>query len=257
MSRDYEGMQDFLTAVGRGEIGWAQSFGAYGSLTTSGVPTTQLIWPDGVWNVPPSTGIQMSIKSSSASDGVGGTGIRSVEMHYLDANLVPQHETIILNGTAAVLTIATNIRFVQSLHMVTYGSAKSAVGNVNMYNASGAGQVYSMIEIGSVRCSSSARMIPSGKRAFVSSAIASSVSGTAASSNRVRIGCTYFDGHDYTADSILIPFGSLGFQDDGVGLNFSPPAGPFPAGSVIGMTVATDNKVATVTGDWFGWIENV
>lgn len=249
-------VNQFMIEIARGNVAGASSFSAFGSLTTDGVAGTQLLWPDGAWNVPPSTGIQMSIVSTSASDGVGGTGIRSVDVHYLDADLIERTETVILNGLTAVLTVATNIRFVQCLHIVTYGSGKAAAGDIKMFGISGTGQIYSMISTGSVRCSSSARMVPKGKRAFIAAAIASSVSGTAASSNRIRLGSTWFEGHDYTADSIIIPFGSQGFQDNGNGLTFPLPAGPFPEGSVIGMVVIKDNKIATVTGDWFGWLED-
>lgn len=245
----------YFTDVVRGNISGAKAFTAYGVLTT-GVATTQLIWPDGAFLAPPATGIQMSIKSTSAQDGVGGTGIRSVEIHYLDDTLAEQHETVVLNGLTAVLTQATNIRFIQCMHILTYGTAKSAVGDIRAYDITGIGQIYSMVAAGAVRCASSARMVPKGKKAFIAAAAASSVSGTSASSNRIRLASTYFEGHDYSADSIFIPFGSQGFQDNGTGLVFPLPAGPYPEGTIIGMIVTTDGKVATVTGDWFGWIEN-
>jgi len=40
-----------------------------------------------------------------------------------------------------------------------------------------------------------------------------------------------------------------------VAYNFPIPAGPFPAGSVILMEVTVD-KAATITGNWYGWLEN-
>lgn len=243
---------DYQLAVSRGVVTGAEVFGAYGKLVTSGAVTHQLIWPDGTFNVPSSSGVQMTLVSTSAQDGVAGTGIRSVHMHYLDANLIPQSETITLNGLTPVTSVATNVRFIQCLHLATYGSGKAAAGTITATNA---GLIYSQISTGALRCSSSARMVPSGKRLIVSGLSGGSSSGTAAASSTVSICSTILDTHDYTADAILIQYATAAVQDNNTTLSLNPPLS-FPQGVVVAMTASTD-KAATIVGSWFGWLENV
>lgn len=254
MSRDYEGMQNFQTAVGRMEIDWAIPFSAYGKFVATGAVTNHLIWPDGVFNIPAPSGVQMSIVSTSANDDGSplGTGVRTLDIHYLDSDLNPQIETITTNGLTPVVTVATNIRFIQCMHIKTAGSLKSAAGVITTSNG---GVIYAQIDAGSRRCSSSARMVPAGKKLYIAGAIGSSVSGTAAAGAEIKLSSTYFDGDDLTSQLIFIPHGTIGVQDGTIAYSFPIPVGAFPAGTIVAMEVTVD-KAATITGDWFGWLEN-
>lgn len=239
--------------IARGNIGGALPFGAYGEINTGGAVTNRLLWADGIWYIPnQTTGEQISVQSTSASDGVGGTGIRSVHVHYLDDTLTPQSEEIILNGLTPVLSIATNIRFIQCAHMDTYGSSKAAVGTITFTNIAQT-QTYNQIDPLQARCSSSARMVPAGKRFILMGLVGSSVSTTADSYAIIRIAASVFEGHDYTNDAILIPYGNIGVQNNGIPFILPVPF-VFEAGVIIGMTCTT-NKAAIVTGDYFGWLE--
>jgi len=240
-------------SIARGDIEGSQPFGAYGKLVTSGSVTNQVLWADGDWSAPPATGVQVSVVSTSAEDGVDGTGIRSLHVHYLDIDLNPQIEIIILNGLTPVLSTATNIRFIQCAHLETYGSAKVAIGIIT-FKDSETEAIYNQIDPTENRCSSSARMVPIGKRAVVTGMVGSSISGTASTSSSISIASSFFYDIDYTADSILIPFGSVGIQDGSETFNMPIPA-IFPEGSVVAMICATD-KSAIITGGWFGWLEN-
>src|SRR3990167_6165721 len=57
----------------------------------------------------PSSGIQMQISSTSADDDEGGTGVNSVIVNYLDNDYYEKEETITLNGTGVINTVATDI----------------------------------------------------------------------------------------------------------------------------------------------------
>lgn len=245
---------DFLTQIARGKISEMEPISAYGQYVATGGEVNHLIWPDGVFNIPASSGVQMSIVSTSASDDntPGGTGIRTIDIHYLDANLNPMIEAVALNGTTPVLTMATNIRFIQCVHILTAGSAKAAVGTINVTNS---GIIYSQIAAGGRRCSSTARMVPKGKKCYVQGAAAGSVSGTAAAGALLKISSTWFTDQDLTSQLIFVPFGSIGMQDTSVPYSFPLPAGPFPEGTIIAMEVSVD-KASTITGNWFGWLEN-
>ena len=79
----------------------------------------------------PSAAAAISIVSSSAEDGAGtSTGVLSVHVYYLDANWLEQSEVVTLNGTGAVTTTGTAIRFLAA-HSESVGSAGAAVGNIN------------------------------------------------------------------------------------------------------------------------------
>lgn len=244
----------FYEQIARGKIAGFEPIGAYGRYTATGAVTNHVIWPDGAYHLPPSAGVQMSIVSTSANDdgSPAGTGVNTMDIHYLDHTLTSRVETIILNGLTPVLTVATNIRFIQCMHILSAGTVKSAAGIIT---ASNGGNVYAQIDAGGRRCSSSARMVPNGKKLFVSGVVGSSISGTAAAGAQIKISSTFFDGHDLTAAEIFMPFGSIGVQDTAVPYTFPIPVGPFPAGTVVLMETTVD-KAAIITGDWFGWLEN-
>lgn len=252
--RDYEGMQDFLTAIGRGEVEWAEPFASYGKYISTGAVTNHVVWPDGTYNIPPSNGVQLSIVSTSANDDGSpvGTGARTIEIDYLDADLIPRFETITMNGTTPVLTVATNIRFVQSIHILAAGTLHSSYGTIS---ASNGGTVYAQLESNGRRSASSARMVPKGKKLFIAGSVGGASSGTAAARVEIKISASYFEGHDYTGTGIFIPFGAISMQDNSISYTFPIPIGAFPEGTIVLMETTTD-KAATVTGNWFGWLEN-
>jgi len=242
----------FETQVARGNVQGAYPFGSYGKRTATGAETNRIIWPDGTFTLPAAAGVQMTLVSTSANDAAAGTNIRKVELHYLDADLAPQSEIIELNGLTNVTTVATDIRFIQCLHVHTYGTSPYAAGTITAKNA---GTTYSQISTGELRCSSSARMVPFGKKCFVSGAVAGAVSGTAAAGVFIQIVATELDTFQYTNPMILFPHGGIGLQDTSVTFNFPVPL-VFNAGTVIALSMSTD-KAAIVGASWFGWLEDV
>jgi hypothetical protein len=96
---------------------------------------TEDLWElGGTYVYPAAGGIQMSIQSSNANDTDGGTGARSVEIHYLDNLYIERDEEIVMNGVGAVLTTATNILRINGMHVISVGSNGYAVGNVAVTN---------------------------------------------------------------------------------------------------------------------------
>ena len=199
---------EFLTDVARGVYPDKEPFGAFGkkkdALTGSGV-----IWPNGTFEIPPATGYQMEIVSTSTEDSAAGTGIRTMEMHYLDVDLEPQAIEVALDGTNIVqISTPKNIRFVQCLHLLTAGTLRSAVGNISVTETGVPAQPYSYISIGDNRCSSSARMVPAGKRCLVYGAIGGASSGTAGARAIIELTSSQIETHDSLNPLILFPFGS-------------------------------------------------
>lgn len=86
------------------------------------------------------TNAQRSIVSASANDAAAGTGARTVKITYLDqTGAGPYTETVTLNGTTAVNTVATNICFIEQIDVVTAGSTGSNVGIISLKAATGGG----------------------------------------------------------------------------------------------------------------------
>lgn len=239
-----------LVNISRGKITGARPFSGYGKKTTTGADSG-VLWPNGSFVFPSSAGVQMSIVSTSASDGVAGTGIRTLDIHYLDANLAEQTETVTLNGTTPVLTVATNIRFIQCMHMVTFGTGKAAAGNISATNG---GNTHSYIAVGEVRCTSSVRMVPAGKRLLVNAIYAGSASNPKNAISIINAASPSFDTHDYTTSNVFIPVATASFQDGSGGITLDCPIS-FTEGQSFGLTFSCD-AAAIVSGQWFGWLEN-
>ena len=113
-----------------------------------------------------SAGIQISVKSSSASDTSAGTGIRTVEVHYIKADGTAASEELTMNGTTGVNTTDTDIIHVQYMHALTVGSNGVGVGNVTAYATVG-GDVYNLIALGGNMSMTMPRMVPVGHKLIV------------------------------------------------------------------------------------------
>ena len=248
---DPSNVSDFGTSVARGKMSGTTSFGSYGERVAAANEINRVIWPNGAFTLPDTAGVQMSIVSTDANDTSAGTHVRTLEMHYIDSNGDEQEELITLNGLTPVLTIATDIRFINCLHVHEVGDTSEAAGDII---ASNGGITYAQISAGNVRCTSSMRMVPAGKVCYVAGAVAGSVSGTASAKVIIKIVASELDAFQYLDPLILMPYGGVAVQDGSEAYNFPVPL-KFSAGSVVGLTETTD-KTATVTGSWFGWLED-
>ncbi len=99
----------------------------------------------------PSTAAQRSIGSDNAADAGAGTGARTVKIIYYDNVLAgPFSETVTLNGVTPVNTVATNIRFIESLVVMTVGSDGANMGTISLFGSTaGAGGTITTISINS------------------------------------------------------------------------------------------------------------
>jgi len=80
-----------------------------------------------------SNGTRLQIVSTSANDAAAGSGLRQVQLWYIDANLDRQTEILTLNGTTPVLTTATNIRYLDGYKEVSFAvNVSAAAGTVSL-----------------------------------------------------------------------------------------------------------------------------
>ncbi len=243
---------EYAANISRGLVPGSTIFGSYGKRVAAGAESGTL-WSGTptAFAFPPAAGVQMSVVSTSANDAAAGTGIRSIDIYYLDASLNPAFETVTMNGVGAVLTVATNIRFIQSVHIATVGANKVAAGTITISNG---GTTYARIEVGDVRSASSVRMVPAGKRLIVTSFYAGSSSGAGAASSIIQLASPQINTRDFTTSNILVPTTAAVFQDGSGGITITCPAA-YTAGQSVGIVFSTD-KAATLVGQWLGWLEN-
>jgi hypothetical protein len=100
----------------------------------------------------PASNAQRSMSSSSANDTAAGTGARTVEItYYTNTGTGPFTETITLNGTTAVNTVATDIRFIEEMDVRTVGSGGANAGTISLFGSTaGGGGTVGTIGVGSI-----------------------------------------------------------------------------------------------------------
>lgn len=110
-----------------------------GYVTTSGSTTTAIMasaYTEQTANA------QRSLVSTSSTDTSAGTGARTVEITYYDQTLSgPFTETVTLNGTSAVNTVATDICFIESMAVITVGSNGGNAGTISLMSSTAGGGV--------------------------------------------------------------------------------------------------------------------
>jgi len=236
---------DYVDACMRGFIAGASSFSSNGHSSYALAVTGQPVHEAGAANIS-LTGVQLSFVSTSAQDSAAGTGVRTLIMSYIEhSTLAAKTEIIAMNGTTPVLTVAINIRFVNSLTMLTAGTGTAPAGTIT---ATDGGITYGQIAVGHKVQASSYRMVPAGKVFVPHEIIASSNSGTAAAQAVFHI-------VNWSASlPYWIPSNAAGVQDGSIIISLK--AGrAVPAGSIIGIEV-TLNKGAEVTASIVGHLEN-
>ena len=246
-------------AVSSGEISGAAPFYSIGERAGVAVTATgDDIWRGTATTIPipdQTNGEQMTVVSTSANDAAAGTGVRSIHIAYLDANWNEMTEIVTLNGTSAVDTVATGIKFVNHIHTATAGSGALAAGVIKIYKKGDASTVYNLIDIGGNMSLTVSRMIPAGKTFYL---YGWQCSTTAGKPTFVRIRSTDFDGvlhgHGETPH-IFIFKDPAATQDSTYVKNFPFPV-KIPSKSIIKVTAwatqANGNVAASFDGVMFG-----
>lgn len=236
--------------IARGNVRGAYPYGAYGKLTTSGAATDVLIRDQDGLALQVPQGVQMSIVSTSANDAAAGTGARTVVVEYLNGDLDYSFEMVTLNGTTPVLTLATDVRWVQALHVATVGSGGKAAGDINVTNG---GATYLKVMTGDRTSHNSFTRVPRQRRMFVTQMYAGASSGSSASRVLVEAVSTQINGLDQSETGLYYKVAGIALQDDSATLTLTAPL-PVNEGQIFGF-VASGDKGATITAGYLGWIE--
>lgn len=158
---------NFLVEVSRGNIPGMKLYNIPGRKDSiSAVALDDLTQIPGTIVAPEPGGIQLQVVSSNAGDTSGGTGVREIDIHYLDTAGLEQEEMITMNGLTPVNTVATDIDFVQWAHTRSVGSNGVSLGNISITDIT-ATTIYEYITAGGNQSLSGRVKVPADKTGFV------------------------------------------------------------------------------------------
>lgn len=165
------GIKEWIVEVSRGNVPGAQIWRAFGERISMGITTQgEDIWRGTAAEVPiPSgAGERMTLVSSNDADnGATDTGAQTVEIHYLDGSNNEQIEIVTLNGTTPVITVATDITFINKIHSRLVGSNGVAEGNIIIHRDGEISTVFSLIVAGGNQSMLTNRKVPANKKLFL------------------------------------------------------------------------------------------
>lgn len=112
---------------------------------------------------------QRSIASSSVNDTSAGTGARTVLITYFTATFTgPFTETVTLNGTTYVNTVASDICYIESIKVLTAGSGGVNAGILTLKAATaGGGATIGTVNTGDNQTYWAHHYIPTGKISYI------------------------------------------------------------------------------------------
>lgn len=167
------------------------------------VDTTEAtVWPYTGKIAHPTSAVQLSVSSSSASDTAAGVGARTVLLNGLDGGYNEISETITLTGQTSVTTVRSYLR-ITSARVMTAGSSSGAVGDIyfgtGVVTAGVPATVYNLIKYDYNTTITAHYTIPAGYTGYVSQGLFSAGQSGGTAPVRGRLLTTGADGIRHTA----------------------------------------------------------
>ena len=241
----------YLYSISEGEVAGhvpRRVLGRNAAVSTTLVDLTQLAGGA----VPlPTSAVAMEIVSTSANDALAGTGVQSVEIHYLDADWNEVDEEIELAGLTPVNLASPAIR-INGLHSKAVGSGGKAAGDIVVRTQGGAGTDYHVLKTGEVNSYPGIFSVPAGKTAFL---VAWGWSAGKGKETEVRLAGN-FDPFDFVKTD-----GAYNIHDSGSVLSasdsrtFRLPVKAPEKTDIILKAIVTDTGTVTATGSVEMWVE--
>jgi hypothetical protein len=138
----------------------------------------------------PTAPMKLEIVSASANDASAGTGIRTVEIIYLDGDYKEKKEVVTLNGTTVVETVAEDIFRVNAFRAVTAGSGGVAAGIISLRNLADT-PVYAQINALERESKQFVYTVPAGKVLLLEDLCIANVATTTLKYSHVKIQSNY------------------------------------------------------------------
>lgn len=215
--------------------------------------TEQTIWAAGGDYVYPATAQQMEVVSSSGSDASGGTGARTVEVHYLTTDFTEKTETITLTGVTPVNTTATDIYRVNYFRVKTTGTGLANAGNIDIKAKTPLTTIYSRIGVGINRAFGLVYTVPKTKSIHIYNLLFSAGSNVANRPVRFITKANY-DNISSVATTFFMPYTNVIITDGSVDVPLESPT-TFPAGVDLKINAICPDGAAYGAVTLRAWIE--
>lgn len=214
--------------------------------------TEEDLWEVGGSYVFPSAGMQMEVRSTSASDtNASGTGMRTVTIHYLDDAWAEQEETVVLAGLTPVTTNAEDIYRIQEMHAATVGSGGAAAGSIDIRHLADT-PIYGRITAGNNDCLDGFWTVPANKTAYITSWGVGVAGGNKDARFILRATCNW---EGELSAGIFQNKGIIILEDASTREPFTVSA-KIPAKADIKMSVVSAAQTAHASGYFEGWYKN-
>lgn len=248
----YTKFGSYENEIGRSNVRGAYYTVAYGRCTVAAATEFFLVRDQDGTTLTVPQGVQLTLVSTSDQDKPGGTGMHTVVIHYLDENLDLAYELVTLNGLTPVTTIATDVRWVQSIHGATFGTGRRAVGQIDVIHDT---SVVALRILANARSSRSSLIrVPRNKRLMIAQFLAGAASGTSAARVVVELIISQVEGLDQSETGMLYAETGIALQDTSISTELTVPI-PINPGQIAGFVASTD-KGATIVAGLKGWIED-
>ena len=221
--------------------------------TSSSTAAETTLWNPGTQYVFPAGTISVEALSSSAQDGVGGTGITVMHLEYLDINYVEKTFNFTMNGVTPVAG-PTDLFRVNGFWMQSSGTGSKAAGTINLRLVGAPATIYSQTVIGETRSFNSVYTVPIGETYFVESIVFTAAYKTSGKTVRMTLHSSKRpDGVVLTTGKDFYPAFQAMLVD---GISFDPAEAPkkFPEKTDIKVTVIGETN-AQCTSEISGWLE--
>ena len=199
---------------------------------------------------------RLSLISSNANDSLGGTGINSIEIFYLDSSYAEKYCEVNLKGTTAVKTDSSNIFRINNLRAKTIGTQDKALGNIDVKDTNAA-TIYSRILTGNTRARNSIYTVPKSKTLYITSMSAGcGKGGSSGITALITLRATYdnLSNTNLTAGRFFMPYAEIQLQDGAWYREFELPL-KFPEKTDIKCSVIAGQSSTIVTTNIRGWLE--
>lgn len=160
--------RDFYLEIQRGNVAGMKVYTIPGrSDEVSQTALEDITQIPGVTILPRPGGIQLEIISTSANDTAAGSGVQSIDIHYLDPASVEQEETCPTNGLVAQITAKNDFADIQWMHTRTIGTVGGvAAGNISLRGVGG-GTIYEYIQAGGNQSLTCRYVVPTAKTGYI------------------------------------------------------------------------------------------
>ncbi len=224
---------------------------------TAGATTSETdVWTGATSYTFPTAAMGMEVVSSdNTNDKANGNGALTVIIDYLDGNYAPKSETVTLNGTTVVPTVAQDIFRVQSFRVATTGSTGKAAGNISLRHLSDT-PVYGQISTGYTKDRTAIWTVPAGKMLLVTSVAVAALNSSADKGCRFTLRATYDMAlaTRLTAGIFFMPYFEIALRNGAIQRDFEMPM-KFSEKVDIKMSALAEAASTTAIVALRGWYE--